>query len=191
METIVDDFMTWLGYFILANWDNQTWKPMVKLRMFCNSSLQNKYNERITPHDAYQKNWICFNEIIAILLCLALQLCNYFLTFSQPLSDNSLMIASCRWKNKFLRANNVQFCNGGIMVDRNYFRKLHSCSEFQYLSPLQPSIQLYSCTLGFAYLCLIIPAAWIAMMQNLFVSGQRQMIKLGLQSYFRVLSSSL
>jgi len=108
--------MTWLGYFILANWDNQTCKPMVKLRMFCNSSLQNKYNEHITPHDAYQKNWICFNEIIAILLCLALQLCNYFLTFSQPLSDNSLMIASCRWKNKFLRANNVQFCNGGSQL---------------------------------------------------------------------------
>jgi len=69
-------------------------------------------------------------------------------------------------------------------VNRKYFVKFHSFSELQYLSPLQPSFQLHSSTLGCAYLYLTTRVARIAILhiQYLFLSEPRQTIH-----YFGVL----
>jgi len=65
-----------------------------------------------------------------------------------------------------------------VKINRKYFVKFHSFSEPQNLCSLQPSFQLYSSTLGCAYLYLTTRAAWIAMMQiqYLFLSEPRQTI---------------
>ena len=65
-----------------------------------------------------------------------------------------------------------------MKINRKYFFIFHSFSEPQYLSSLLPSFQLYSSTLGCAYLYLTARAAWIEMMQiqYLFLSEPRQTV---------------
>jgi len=120
------------------------------------------YCKRATPYDLIS-GWICLIETTNgyfVLQCNCEISCS---AFSQRLSKNSWTIANDRRKNIILDVNNVQKIK--MKINCKYFVKFHSFTDPQYLSPLQPSFQLYYSTLGCVYLYLTSRAAWIAVMQ--------------------------